>query len=181
MDPCHRVRAGLGDRAACATHANPWPCQVKALSLTRPWSDLVANGLKNVENRVWGTQYRGLLVIHAAQSWDGRTAARVAQPILGLTATSHDNLLREKLHHTGYLGWCRVVDCHADGDLICDVSRGTSPCSPWAFEGQFHWQLADACRFLEPIDGGGRLGLFAPPDDVIGRIRDAMWETGCRE
>jgi len=68
MDECHRIRSGLGDRAACATHAERWPCRVRALSLTRPWSELVVSGLKTIENRSWQTPWRGWMLVHAAKS-----------------------------------------------------------------------------------------------------------------
>lgn len=183
MDPCHRVRAGMGERTACATHNELWPCQVTALSLTRPWSELVAHGLKDVENRTWSTPFRGVLVLHAAKSWDDDAVSLVkllgAEPFLAATRAD-----LSQSAPTGYVGWCRVVDVHRDGDLACfgDVPRETSErCSPWAFEGQCHWKVIDAAPFAEVVPGGGRLGLFAPPIDVIGRVRDAMWEAGCRE
>lgn len=177
MDPCHRVRVGLGERAACATHNEVWPCQVKALSLTRPWSELVAHGIKDIENRTWGTPFRGVLVIHAAKSWD-HDAAVLADDLAAGPFVAATRALLTPAAPTGYVGWCRVTDVHEDGDLTC---QGEPRCSPWAFEGQHHWRVADAAPFAEPVPGNGRLGLFVPPAEVIGRVRDAMWESGCRE
>ena len=40
---------------------------MRALTLWQPWASLVAMGAKRWETRGWGTQYRGPLLIHAAQ------------------------------------------------------------------------------------------------------------------
>ena len=40
-----------------------WRC----LSLWQPWASAVAEGLKSIETRHWGTSYRGWLAMHATQ------------------------------------------------------------------------------------------------------------------
>lgn len=42
---------------------------MKALSLWQPWASLIAHELKRVETRHWRTDYRGLVLIHAAKCW----------------------------------------------------------------------------------------------------------------
>ena len=56
---------------------------VKALSVSRPWASMFALG-KDVENRSWGTAHRGLLVIHAAKSFDVAAKDFVANWVSGL-------------------------------------------------------------------------------------------------
>ena len=41
--------------------------KIKAISLHQPYASLIAMGLKKFETRSWGTNYRGKLVICAAQ------------------------------------------------------------------------------------------------------------------
>lgn len=36
---------------------------MKALSIKQPWANLIASGLKTIETRLWGTSYRGELLI----------------------------------------------------------------------------------------------------------------------
>lgn len=43
---------------------------MKAITLTQPWATLVAIGAKKIETRVWRTDYRGPLAIHAAKGWE---------------------------------------------------------------------------------------------------------------
>jgi hypothetical protein len=43
---------------------------MKALSIRQPWAWLIVNGLKDIENRDWTTNYRGFLLIHAGKKRD---------------------------------------------------------------------------------------------------------------
>ena len=40
---------------------------MKALTVSQPFASLIANGEKWIENRTWGTPYRGRLAIHAGK------------------------------------------------------------------------------------------------------------------
>lgn len=55
---------------------------MKALTLTQPWSTLVAIGAKKIETRSWNTSYRGPLVIHAAAGY-GKGGAREHKELCG--------------------------------------------------------------------------------------------------
>lgn len=41
---------------------------MKALSIWEPWASLIACGTKRIETRSWSTEYRGPLLICAAQA-----------------------------------------------------------------------------------------------------------------
>lgn len=40
---------------------------MKALSIRQPWSWLICNGHKDIENRTWKTNFRGKVLIHAGK------------------------------------------------------------------------------------------------------------------
>jgi hypothetical protein len=40
---------------------------LKILSIRQPWAYLIAEGSKNIENRVWSTRYRGLFLNDAGK------------------------------------------------------------------------------------------------------------------
>ena len=48
---------------------------MKAITIWQPWAELIARGVKLVENRTWRTHYRGPVAIHAGLSnkWFGTT------------------------------------------------------------------------------------------------------------
>lgn len=41
---------------------------MRALTTYQPYAELIASGVKRVENRTWETKYRGRLYIHAGRS-----------------------------------------------------------------------------------------------------------------
>jgi hypothetical protein len=58
---------------------------IKILSLMPPWPWLMTHGLpgvpmKDVENRTWATNYRGLVLVHASKNWDGETFSFYQMP-----------------------------------------------------------------------------------------------------
>lgn len=131
---------------------------IKALSLTRPWGELIAAGAKNIENRSRRTGHRGVLVLHAAQS----------STTLAEDFTSQHRLPRPPAVTdcaTGYLGFAHLVatDCHHDD---C-----AGACSPWAMAGSWHWRVAFPTWFPAPIPGPGALTPWTPPDQVLELVR----------
>jgi hypothetical protein len=53
---------------------------IKVISLWQPWASLVAWGDKQIETRSWGTNYRGLIAIHAAKRWTREEKAQCREP-----------------------------------------------------------------------------------------------------
>jgi hypothetical protein len=51
---------------------------LKILSIRHPWAYLIANGDKDIENRMWRTKYRGPFLIHASLALD-REGCRATQ------------------------------------------------------------------------------------------------------
>lgn len=41
---------------------------MKAITIKQPWSALIVQGIKDIENRSWPTKYRGRVLIHASAS-----------------------------------------------------------------------------------------------------------------
>ncbi len=63
------------------------PSSYHVLSLKQPWAALLVAGIKTIEIRSWFTNYRGRLLIHAAQTPDKRPEAwsHVPPHLLDLT------------------------------------------------------------------------------------------------
>lgn len=147
---------------------------MRALSLTRPWPEIILRCGKRVENRTWTTPYRGPLLLHAAQSWQGnaidlaeeinRGLVDYGQPSLPVSEVSR----RADQHPTGIVGIAELIGiCHArPGRDPAPVGHGCR-CGPWAFGGQHHWQLADVRSIGDPIPCRGKQGLWEPPPLVF--------------
>jgi ASCH domain-containing protein len=124
----------------------------RALSVRRPWANLIIAGYKTVESRSWVTGHRGELAIHGGQAWEPAGAMLAAE--LGLRGFDTP---RECAG--GYLGLVRLVDVHPAAGC----------CAPWGDQeaGVFHWVLGDPAPFSTPVPGKGRLGLYWVPADLL--------------
>ena len=149
---------------------------MKALSLVRPWSQLVLHAGKDIENRTWSTKHRGPLLVHGSKGYAGTgesVRAVMADPSYGATLAGalRDGLAIGQGAPTGYLG---VVQVHG----VCDVSlyetEVVCACGPWAMPGQCHWQLADPRPFAEPVPAGGQLGLWEPKGPAREAVHTAL-------
>lgn len=89
----------------------------KALSFKQPFAWLIANGYLMVDDRTWGTQYRGPVLIHASK---------------GLYKEYYDYLKsnteiplppKDKLEYGGVVGIANLVLCCRPGELPEGVSQ----------------------------------------------------------
>lgn len=107
---------------------------MKALSIRQPWAWFIVNGFKNVENRIWRTDFRGEFLIHASagctfeEYHDAYVFAEQAAKILPRNFPNFPCFA--DLQRGGIVGKARLVDCVAASD------------SPW-FTGPFGFVLAD--------------------------------------
>lgn len=137
-----------------------------ALTVRPPWSFAIAALGKTVENRVWRTDYRGPLAIHAGAAWDWRGARRVAE----LTGA---HVLKTDM--SAVVAVAELADIHASSTCVRTDRLGPLhpdgpySCSPWAVGGDggmWHWRLANVRRLAEPVPCKGAQRLWTLPDDV---------------
>lgn len=140
---------------------------MKALTLHRPWDQLVLRHGKPIENRVWSRSYRGPLLIHAGRAWD-EAAVDMAADLLGAIPfwPTPDR------HPLGIVGVVDLVDvCSASVNSLWGL---TCDCGPWAMPGQQHWRLANPRPFDQPIPCRGLQQLWTPPEDVLDMVAEAI-------
>lgn len=156
---------------------------MKCLSLWQPWATLVVNEDKMIETRSWGTNYRGLLAIHAAKRW-GASIAQICmrEPFRSaLSAWAKDKRLdmsrrdEQLLPFGSIIGTVRLssvfkIEGPAD---IQNVGHPELEFGDYSV-GRFMWILDSAKMFRDPIPCVGRQGLFDVPDSVIA---DAVFES----
>jgi hypothetical protein len=114
---------------------------ITLLTIRQPWASLVVHGHKPVENRVWRTNYRGVLYIHAGTKPHGVKAEEIERKF--------NVVIKRPLLYRGIIGRVNLVD----------VVRNHN--SPW-FEGPYGWVL-EAAEPLPFIPLPGRLMLFQLP------------------
>ena len=117
---------------------------MKCLSVRQPWAWLIVHGYKDVENRSWKTDYRGIILIHAGKTFDieGWRYVRLTYPEIPLPS-------RGSFSMGAIIGTA----------VIADIVRGHS--SPWAEGGhQWGWVLEEPWAATLPLLHKGQLGLF---------------------
>jgi hypothetical protein len=119
-----------------------------ALSVRQPWADLIVNGIKDIENRAWPTDFRGRLLIHAAMTveWDD---VQEVYELLGLAAPADYQPVAGAL-----LGWTEIVDC-----VKSHPSR--------FFHGPYGFVLRNSKRLVRPVPWRGQRGIFQVPAGAV--------------
>jgi hypothetical protein len=128
----------------------------KALTVTQPFASLIAAGVKQFETRSWSTNYRGLVLIHAAKNIWGNDSVRYAAELhrAGLLPAKMSKLPRGAI-----IAIAQLVDV-IPSDLVPSDQLLTGPWSPAAYA----WRLEAVVALPEPLPWRGRLSLWDGPD-----------------
>lgn len=145
---------------------------MKALSIKQPWAEAILQGVKKVENRTWGTAYRGSVIVHAGLTFDRKGYDWLVDgEIAALEGRGGfvwpRRLWRDDYKRGGFLGVMEITGCSLPGE-----EPGLP--DPWRDPAQYGWQIGRVVRFIQPIPGKGRLGLFEPPAEVM-EVARALW------
>lgn len=134
---------------------------MRALTIQQPFAELIAQGVKRVENRTWRTRYRGPLVIHAGRGRDWLARAD-AEDI----ARAGDDLALGVVVAVAELVACvEIGELFTVGTLLGeDWSRHEYAHGPWC------WLLANVRRLAEPIPAAGRQSLWTIPSALANQI-----------
>jgi len=117
-----------------------------AITVKQPWTAHILTGAKPVENRTWGTRYRGDILLHAGKAFDS-----AAPPCLSATsplATATGAIIA-------------VVELY---DIVsADEAFLRLPAAAHRFiEGEFCWLLRNIRPLPAPLPCLGSLGLWKP-------------------
>lgn len=137
---------------------------MKALTISQPFASLISSGEKWVENRKWGTPYRGSLAIHAGKGTQYLDTEELADYPTGCIVAI-----------------ARLVACvrlseikSRDRDPVCRkkvIAGGTKNWSELArhahTEGPFCWVLEDVRKLGKPIACRGAQGLWKPNMELV--------------
>lgn len=123
---------------------------MKALTVIQPYAELIARGVKPIENRRWPTAYRGPLAIHAGKnrSW----------------LDEGDALACPQMAFGAFVALATLVDCVKLDDLPTDLTGHAHA------EGPYCWILQNVRRIV-PIPYRGAQGLWVPDADTLEILR----------
>lgn len=153
---------------------------MKALSIRQPFAWAILHAGKRIENRDWGSAFRGPILLHASKWWRESEIALAMETVrecarlsgVDLKATAPPTTFRQLREQTGgIVGRARIVDLILPGGLSTSRvypsphaarRRHELADSPW-YMGEFGFVLAD----VEPLPFRplkGALGLFEVPE-----------------
>lgn len=132
------------------------PC----LTVQQPWASAIVTGPrpKDIENRIWPTDLRGRIGIHAGARVDRRA---------GIPLADHAPL-------SAVLGTVEITGCHEAFTSPCDWHGCRE--NPWAHwpdplgangpRRLWHWELEHPREFVTPIPAKGALKFWTPGPSV---------------
>ncbi len=133
---------------------------MKALTIKQPWGSLIVRGGKDIENRDWHTNYRGIVAVHTSKKLDPDEMESACGMMAGFVPKFSDRIFRQDTFPLGsIIGTVEIVDCVDHSD------------SPW-FCGDFGFLLRNPVAFPEPIECRGALSFWNVPDDLLPRMRE---------
>jgi hypothetical protein len=139
---------------------------MKALSIRQPYAFAIVFGYKPVENRGWGTTFRGRVLIHASLKEERDAVEDVVAEIANQTGRAESVIADEYLanrHLGAIVGAATITDCVRDMN------------SRWFF-GPHGFVLADP-KPCKPVACRGKLGFFDVPEEVAEAVRQIAKEA----
>lgn len=125
----------------------------KALSLKQPYAWLIANGFLLVDDRSWGTRYRGPILIHASKGiyteYYDYIKANTDIPIPA----------KDKLGYGGVVGIANLALCCRPGELPNGISR-IQRAHFGGIHQEYYGFLFEQAKPLPLLPCPGKLGIF---------------------
>ena len=140
---------------------------MRILSIKQPWATLIVLRRKSVENRVWTTSYRGLVLVHASRRPD--THHEAIDALRRCLPTTQ----MKSLPFGQIIGVVEIYDVIAIGDPVKPSDR------EW-FHGPFGLLLRNAHRFSKGVPHAGQLGLVECSPKIERLVFPLLKELGIR-
>jgi hypothetical protein len=121
---------------------------VKALSIRQPWAWAILFAGKNIENRVWRTNFRGRILVHASKGLTDKEFGNASAFIF--------DRFKIQLPDPDSLPRGAIVGARSE----------------W-FVGPHGFVLTDPKAIERPVLCRGQQGIFVVPNDVAASVREA--------
>lgn len=136
---------------------------MKAITIKQPWAKLIAQGIKDIENRTWPTKFRGKVLIHtSAKSVDVLFSVEQSAQLWmnGYDATVVFS--KDTFPTSAIIGEVEIVDCVINHKSIW-AEKSTEGEKPI-----YNWILANAVLYEKPIlNVKGKLSFWESEIDIM--------------
>ena len=124
---------------------------MKAITIKEPWATLIAEGYKEYEFRVWKTNYRGEVLIHAGKSFDEENLKRFSKRNLKYSPG--------KIIAKATITDCVLVDEEFSNKMLEKDSEVYSNLKRKRDKKLYGFKLENVEK-IEPIEANGKLSLW---------------------
>lgn len=128
---------------------------MRGLTIRQPWAYAIAYLGKQIENRTWGTSYRGPMLIHAGLTLDDEID--IAFDVI--EATIGRSLSRSEIEMATDVRGAIVAVADLVSVIHVDSLEKAYAVRPWGF-GPYCWQLREVKPLREPLPAKGMQGLW---------------------
>lgn len=143
------------------------PDKVKAITLFQPYASLIIVGAKRFETRSWGSDYTGLLVIHAGKTLEVDSGNRTFMYHLLASGIGDPR----KLPLGAALGVVWKGKCYKGRSVIPHIDEREKVFGGFEGDDRVAWELFNPVAFELPIPMSGKQGLWdwplPLPEDVL--------------
>jgi len=143
---------------------------MKTITIKQPWSSLVVEGIKDVENRTCKTNFRGRVLVHAAAKpanikyeIEGQASIKEIQMFSALGRAEEDDLFG------CIIGSVEIVDCVINHPSIWAEKsyRIYDGVNNNDYQIIYNWVLANPIKFPEPIPCKGKLSFWESECEIL--------------
>ena len=149
---------------------------MKAITIRQPWASLIAEGIKDIENRTWTTKFRGRVLIHSSCAKfvnDLHLLLDYPQILDVVDKKKEVEIFGSYLIKGSIIGSVEVIDCVLNHSSIWaehtakKETRKNKAGVIFVDEIEvpvYNWVLANPIIFLEPIPAKGKLSFWDYPN-----------------
>ncbi|ODS87283.1 MAG: hypothetical protein ABS44_11750 [Chryseobacterium sp. SCN 40-13] len=155
---------------------------MKALSIKQPWASLIVQGIKDIENRTWKTNFRGRIYVHASGNPLCTFFSKNTLRNIGFSDEMIEALLlsdclinTEVKKLSAIIGEVDIIDCVINHESIW-AEKSHYPINPaeHPIKPIYNWILANPTRYERPIPAKGKLSFWEPDID----LHECIWCSG---
>lgn len=143
---------------------------MKAITIKQPLASLIIEGIKDVENRTWKTNFRGRVLVHAAAKQIDSKDLFSIEKANEIPSDLLEDIEDCNLPTGAIIGSVEIVDCvinhtsiWAEKTPYAYLGKLTVECQPPIY----NFVLANPIKFPEPIPMKGKLSFWESECEVL--------------
>lgn len=141
---------------------------MKAITIKQPFASLIVDGIKDIENRTWKTNFRGTVLIHAACKKPPKLPGDMISGLqyASLFTSNNIHLLQNTEVYGAIIGSVDIVDCVINHPSVwAEKTEGVLSGNTFYTKDEtktiYNWVLANPIRFAKPIENvKGKLSFW---------------------